>query len=222
MKKLTLIVVALIMVMFIFPIVAGILTPPDVISQVFLMSIMTLIGGILALIISRFKSFRQTPESVKKLIIVFVCLLSITTAYSVMSFMATVERVRNAPPMSSSGGSFNFGNLWVGFSSNSVGVTVVCLVDSPNAIRFGGGTNPWTFGFQDGSSVEFNTIKNQTVWIDKKHRVTFLGPVLNNEDVSLMRTKGYDVKFNISSPDDLIAVVEKLRDTKGESEGSER
>ena len=217
MKKSTLIVVALIIVLFIFPIVAGILTPPDVISQVFLMSIMTLIGGILAFVISRFKSFGQTPERIKILIIVFVCLLSITTAYSVMSFMANVERVRNAPPGSAFGGEFGFGDLWVGTSSSGGGVTVVCSVDSPNTYGVGGATNMWTLGFRDGGSVEFNIIKNQTVWIDRKHRVTFLGPVFNNGDVSLMRTKGYNVKFNISSPDDLIAVVEKLGDTKKES-----
>ena len=91
MKRTTMIIVVLITVLFIFPLVAAILTPPDVIAQVYMMSIMTLVGGILAFIISRFKSYKQTPQSIKILIIVFVLLLSITIAYSVMSFVATID-----------------------------------------------------------------------------------------------------------------------------------
>lgn len=65
--------------------------------------------------------------------------------------------------------------------------------------------------FPDGDSVEFVTINPQTVWIDKERRVTFLGPILNKDDVLLMSTHGYDEKLNISSPDELMAVVGKLR-----------
>lgn len=213
MKSSTLLIVAFIMVVFIFPIVAAILTPPDVISQVVLMSVMTLIGGILAFIISRFRSFAQTPQSIQRMIIVLVCLLSITAAYSATSFMATIERAMNAPPGSSFDGNFRFGNLWIGSSSGGGGVSVVCSVDSPNTYTVGGKTNLWMLTFPGSNSIEFNFTKNQAVWIDELHRVTFLGPVLNKDDLSLMRSHGRNVELTILSPDDLLAVLEKFRDT---------
>lgn len=136
-----------------------------------------------------------------------------------MSFGATVERVRNAPPGSSFGGAFTFGNLWVGSSSGGGGISVVCAVDPPNTYGAGGATNLWTLEFGDGSSVEFNIMKNQTVWIDKQHRVTFLGPVLDKDDVALMRSHGDDMKVTISSPDELLALVKKLKAEQATSDG---
>ena len=204
--KTSTLIVTLITVLIILPLVAAILTPTqDVVSQVALMLVMAVVCGVLAFIISRFKSFGPTPQSIKRLIIVLVCLLSITTAYSVMSFARNIGRSGNSSPVSSPvssfGGVFSFGNLWVGSSSGGRGVTVVCSVDSPVTLAVSGGTDLWMLAFPDGNSVEFNIIRNQTVWIDKQHRVTFLGPVLNKEDVSLMRSHGGDVKLTISSPE---------------------
>lgn len=73
-------------VLFIFSIAAAIITPPDVASQVFVIFEMVIIYGLLTFIISRFKSFAQTPETIRKLIVVLVCLLSITISYSVTLF----------------------------------------------------------------------------------------------------------------------------------------
>ena len=78
-----------------FLIMAAILTPsPDVFSQVVMAFMMTLVCWTLAFIISRFKSFAQTPESVKRLIVVFVCLLSITMTVCVVSFLDRIHRHR--------------------------------------------------------------------------------------------------------------------------------
>ena len=70
-----------------FLVAAAIITPPDLISQIIVIFEMLIVCGLLAFIISRFKSFKQTPESIKKLIIVMVCFLSITISYSVTLFL---------------------------------------------------------------------------------------------------------------------------------------
>ena len=69
-----------------FVLATSIITPPDLISQITVLFEMLIVCGILTLIISRFKSFKQTPISIKKLIIVMVCLLSITISYSITLF----------------------------------------------------------------------------------------------------------------------------------------
>lgn len=74
-------------ILLVFSITAALITPPDVISQITVIVEIVVICGILTFIISRFKSFKQTPESIKKLIIVMVCLLSISISCSVTFFM---------------------------------------------------------------------------------------------------------------------------------------
>ncbi len=81
MKISTLIIVGAVFIYFSF-IPAAIFTPPDVVSQLVMVFEMAIVYGILAFIISRFKSLKQTPGSVNKLIIAFVCLLSITIPLS--------------------------------------------------------------------------------------------------------------------------------------------
>lgn len=72
--------------LLVFSIAAALITPPDVISQIVVIVEMVIVCGFLTFIISRFKSLKQTPESIKKLIIVMVCLLSISISYSVTLF----------------------------------------------------------------------------------------------------------------------------------------
>ena len=72
-------------VMFAFFVAAAIMTPPDVVSQITLVIVMVIIYGILVFIVSRFKSFVQTPENIRKLITALVCLLAITMSYSITS-----------------------------------------------------------------------------------------------------------------------------------------
>ena len=214
MKTSTLIIM-LIAAPYAFLVVAAILTPsPDVVSQIAMALMMTVICGILTFIVSRFKSFGQTPESIKRLIVVLVCLLSITTAYSFTSFVGVIYRHRDSSESSESsfeGGGFSFGNLQVEYSLSDEGVTVVCLVDPPQIFSSGDQVDSRKYTFADGNSVEFVIINQQTVWIDKQHRVTFLGPALTKEDVSLMEKHGNDKKSQISSPDELLAVLKELR-----------
>jgi hypothetical protein len=71
---------------FVFFVVAAIMTPPDVISQLVFFVEMLIIYGVLRFIVSRFESYPQTPESIKKLIIVLLCLLTITMISSFYFF----------------------------------------------------------------------------------------------------------------------------------------
>lgn len=75
-------------VVFVFFVAAAIMTPPDVISQLTLVFVMVTIYGLLVFIVSRFKSLAQTPESIKSLITVLVCLLTITISYSIFLFLS--------------------------------------------------------------------------------------------------------------------------------------
>jgi Sec-independent protein secretion pathway component TatC len=86
MKTSTLIIAGIIFLV-VFSIAAALITPPDVISQVTVIIEMVIVCGLLIFIISRFKSLKQTPESIKKLIIAMVCLLSISISCSVILFI---------------------------------------------------------------------------------------------------------------------------------------
>jgi Sec-independent protein secretion pathway component TatC len=79
------IVIAYAVFMF-FCMVAAILTPPDVISQITLAFQMFFVFAVIWFIVSRFKSLAQTPMNIKILIVVLVCLLSITITSSVFFF----------------------------------------------------------------------------------------------------------------------------------------
>jgi Sec-independent protein secretion pathway component TatC len=74
-------------ILLVFSIVAALITPPDVISQIIVIVEMVIVCGLLTFIITRFKSLKQTPENIKKLIIVMVCLLSISISCSFTLFM---------------------------------------------------------------------------------------------------------------------------------------
>jgi len=67
----------------VFLLAAAFVTPPDVISQIVATFEMAIVFGLLTLTVSWFKSFKQAPENTKKMIIVLVCLLSITIVSSI-------------------------------------------------------------------------------------------------------------------------------------------
>ena len=73
-------------VLLIFAVAAAIITPADPLSHLVVTIEMLIIYCILMFIVSRFKSYAQTPQDIKKLIMVMICLLSMTIAYSVTSF----------------------------------------------------------------------------------------------------------------------------------------
>jgi Sec-independent protein secretion pathway component TatC len=70
----------------VFIVASAIIAPPDPISEIMVLFEMVIVCGFLSFIISRFKSLKRTPEAIKKLIIIMVCLLSITISYSITLF----------------------------------------------------------------------------------------------------------------------------------------
>ena len=83
-------------ILLVFSIVAALITPPDAVSQIVVIFEMVIVGGLLTFIISRFNSLKQTPESIKKLIIVMACLLSISISCSVTLFQQCYQlRIAN-------------------------------------------------------------------------------------------------------------------------------
>ena len=70
----------------VFAVAAALITPPDLISRVFVMFEMVVAYGVLLFIVSRFKSFAQTLERMKTVIVVLVCLLSITVTCAATFF----------------------------------------------------------------------------------------------------------------------------------------
>ncbi len=210
--------------LIVFSFVAAILTPtPDVVSQIALMIMMGVVLGVLALIISRFKSFGQTPQSIRRLIIALVCLLSITTAYSVMNMLNRAHRsadslvVSSVPPPASYA-AFSMGNLWIGYASNRSDALseeieyVTCSVGIPKTSRFNGSTWMFTFSNKEGFlSTGFGSEVDETVWMDEQHNVTHLGPVLSKNDVSLLWNHRHDENLKITYPTELLAFVKKLK-----------
>ena len=71
----------------VFAVAAAVITPPDLISQISLMLEMVVAYGVLVFIVSRFKSFAQTPERMKTVILVLICLLSIAVTCATMFFV---------------------------------------------------------------------------------------------------------------------------------------
>ena len=166
------------------------------------------------LILSRRKFIKSSSNSIQTLICVLVCMVSVLSVYWINS-----GGYKYLYPLSSgvsssshsSGSGIKFGNLWVGYSFDSDNVCVVFSVDDPNSIKHSSPTNNWKLTFLDNSSVEFNIIKDETVWVDEKHRVTFLGDVLSKEDLSFITNLRHDEELKISSPDELLEIVNKLK-----------
>ena len=89
--KIWMLIIVGVIFLLVFSVAATLITPPDPASRIVLVFEMVIICGLLTFIISRFKSLKQTPESIKKLIIVMVCLLSVTISYSVTLFQCLCQ-----------------------------------------------------------------------------------------------------------------------------------
>ncbi len=77
----------------VFAVAAAVITPPDRISQISVMLEMVAVYGLLLFIVSRFKSFARTPERMKTVIVVLVCLVAIAVACAT-TFFAGYQQVK--------------------------------------------------------------------------------------------------------------------------------
>lgn len=71
----------------VFSVASSVIGPPDMISGISLMVEMFIVYGGVIFAVSRFRSFKQTPESMRRVIVGLVCLLSIATVSSSMLYM---------------------------------------------------------------------------------------------------------------------------------------
>lgn len=167
------------------------------------------------LILNRRKFVKSSPNSMHTLVCVLVCMVSVLSVYWINSggYKYLYPSSSDMPQSSSasSSGFIRFGNLWGRYSFDQNIVSVIFSVDRPIAIRYSSPTNNWKLAFSDSNSVEFNILKDETVWIDKKHRVTFLGEVLSKEEVLFINSLRNDEELNISSPDELLTIINKLK-----------
>lgn len=76
--------VTVLIVWVFFGIAAAVITPPDIISTITTEVLMFMVFGVVYFVVSRFESFRQTPQSMKTVITALVCLLSVTTVFSLL------------------------------------------------------------------------------------------------------------------------------------------
>ena len=73
--------ITILIILSIFPIVAAIITPPDVVSQLILAAEMAIIFGVVIFVISRLKWFTESPETRKRTVTIAVCLFSIFVGF---------------------------------------------------------------------------------------------------------------------------------------------
>ena len=119
------------------------------------------------------------------------------------------------PPTAGRG--FGFGNLGILYEVNSgiilpdrVEYVVVVEDYSNNGACYG---PPYTciFLFADANSIRFQPKRGETVWVDEEHHVESLGRILDTDDIANLEHYEKDEELTISSPDEFLEAVVKLR-----------
>ena len=200
--------------------ISSLVSPPDTLTALILGIESMLFCCVALLILARCKFVKSTSNSMHTLVCILVLMISVLFVQwpPWLQFQETLaEKVKWSPDFSSVSSStgFRIGNLWFEYLSDSGGFwskdieCVTCSLDTPKTSSYDGST--MVFTFSDSNSVEVNIKNGETIWIDKQHRVTFLGPVLNKEDILLLSNYRYDGELEISSPEELLAIVNKLK-----------
>ena len=202
--------------------ISCVLCPPDAISQLTLGVISAFLCCAALLILARFQFAKSSPNSMHIVVCTLVCIVSVMIIQIWMQYRRLAFHANPFPDcvvcsLSSSGSytAFSMGNLWIVHSSNRSSTSseeveyVICSADFPKSCRYDGST--WMFDFSDDTSTGFSGSSGDTVWIDKQHEIKCSGPILGKEDVSLLRDHRYDGDLNISSSEELLAIVNKLK-----------
>lgn len=197
--------------------VGSILAPFDALASLVFGIESVFLCCILLLILSRRKFVKSSSNSVHTLVCILVCIISVLSVYWINSrgykyLYPTSSGISHSSSSSSTTSSnIRFGNLWGGYSFDKNIVCAIFSVDHPIDTEYSSPTNKWKLTFSNGNSVEFIIIRNETVWVDKNHRVTFLGEVLSKEDLLFINSLRYDKELRMSSPDELLTAVNKLK-----------
>lgn len=203
--------------------ISFVLGPADAISQLTYGVISAFLCCAALLILARFKFVKSSPSSIHTIVCILVCIVSVLSIHIWMLYKIITVYENPSPDSivysvssSASYTTFSMGNLWIVNSSNRSGTSsqetqyVICSVDLPKSCSYDGST--WMFAFSDDTSTGFSTTKDSIVWINDRHEVTFLGSILDKEDVLLLRDHRYDEEFEISSPEELLNVINKFKD----------
>lgn len=218
--------------MFIAFIICSALGPPDIISQIYFGAISACICAAILLILGRIKAFKSSPNSMITVVCILACIVSILSVETWLLYKVLVHFHNPFPnsivcSLSSTASfkAFSMGNLWIvstSYRSNKTSEEieyVFCSVDIPESCRFNGST--LMFNYSDGKSVGASSSTDSTGWIDEKHELTWKElnpgaeePPLGAKEVSLLHDHRYDEEFNISSFEELMTIVNKLKDER--------
>jgi hypothetical protein len=116
----------------------------------------------------------------------------------------------------STGGGFGFGGLWIQYDIRSGGLLperfrhiVIAQTFPENQAQ--GSTGVFTFTFAGRNPIQVRSAGQETVWVDPNGSVTNLGRVLRPADIELMQTHNHEVKPPISTPEEFLAILVRLR-----------
>jgi hypothetical protein len=121
---------------------------------------------------------------------------------------------------------FGFGGLWIQYDIRTGGLLsesfrhIVIAQTFPENQAQGESAGVFTFTFAGRNPIEVQSAGQETVWVDPQGNVTNLGRVLRPEDIELMQTHRNEVKPPISTPEEFLAIVERLRGGEAVSSSS--
>jgi hypothetical protein len=202
-------------------IVAAILSPPDPIAALTLGTGLAFLCAVTLLVLARFKFMKSSPSSMHTVVSILVCtvLVLLCAVWLLRKQIAFLDRpfpdsIVYSVSSSAAYTTFNIGNLWIVHSSNQNDSStkktdyVICSESFPKSCRYDG--SDWMFSFSD-KSIGFSSSRDDTIWIDEQHELRHLGPILGKEDVAILRDYRYDDELQISSPEELLTIVDKLK-----------
>jgi hypothetical protein len=115
------------------------------------------------------------------------------------------------------GEGFGFGGLWIlydirtgGLLPESLKYIVITQTLSENQTS-DGSTGVFTFTFVGRDPIEVQSAGQETVWVDPQGGVANLGRALRPEDNELLQTHIHEVKPPISTPEEFLAILVRLR-----------
>ncbi len=125
---------------------------------------------------------------------------------------------------SSSGGSFGFGGLGIHYEVRTGGVLAdrleyaVITQAYPQRQEYWESEGAYTLAFAGHDVMTVRPHRGETVWVDEQRHVTSLGRVLTAEDIATLNKSTSAESPTLSSPEEFLARVARLRADKGEGE----
>lgn len=114
-------------------------------------------------------------------------------------------------------GGFGFGGLWIQYDIRTGGLLpesfrhIVIAQTFPENQAQGESAGVFTFTFAGRNLIQVQSAGQETIWVDPRGIVANLGRVLRPADIELMQTHKNEVKPPISTPEEFLAILERLR-----------